>query len=146
MTKQQKRGPDPLPVKIRGQVFPTAKAAAAHFKVNISTVYHAIADGRADTIGLGRGNYPKDRRKSASAREIKIGGKTYPSMAAASKALGFHPQYIRHVMRVGKDQARARVLRAAMAASAQATGGAMKMSEMVDSSQCGSWAKQKRTV
>lgn len=126
MTKKRKRGADPMPVKIRGQVFPSAAAAAAHFKVDETTVYHAIADGKADTIGLGRGNYPKDRRRNGSAREVAIGGKTYRCIADASEALGFSRTYLAKALRLGGPQAKANVLRAAMAASAAATARAAK--------------------
>lgn len=135
-----------MPVMIRGEVFPSAAAAADHFGIDVTTVYGAVANGRADQIGLGRGKRPKENRKNGRAREFAIGGVTYPSMADASEALGFARNYLAKTLRVGKERAKARVLRAAMAASASATSRALKASEMADSSQCGTWHKQKRAA
>lgn len=52
--------PPPLKsVTVRGQYFKSVAICAAHFNVNISTVYTAIRNEYPDGIGLGRGKRRK---------------------------------------------------------------------------------------
>lgn len=106
-------GVEPMRVRIAGRDFETAKAAAAHFGVHTSAVYAAIRDGDPDRVARPAVYNPwKSRRFS-------IGGLTFPSMSAASRALGFTDEYIAQVMRRGSERGRERILAAAMAYVAQ---------------------------
>ena len=51
-------GPEPLPVRVRGTIYPSARAAAEAIGVTPSTVYSALMRGREDYIGSrNRNNY-----------------------------------------------------------------------------------------
>ena len=113
-------------VSIRGQEFPSARAAADHFGVAISTVRWALAAGRIDHVGLGRGSRPRESRAAPKARPITIGGIRFASLQAASAALGFNPKYLAKALRVGKERARARVAAAALAFVAKRENRALK--------------------
>ena len=72
--------PVKIPVKIRGVVYPTQRAAAKALGVSPQTVHHALERGTEDNIGLGRQNN--------NARPVTIDGVTYRSRAEAARRLG----------------------------------------------------------
>lgn len=57
------KGVTPYPVMVRGQVFPSAKACAEHFGLSAYTVRELVNEGRADSIGIGRGNWKRPTKK-----------------------------------------------------------------------------------
>lgn len=68
---------------VRGEVFPTAAAAAARFGVSADTVRIAARKGTLHRVGTGAvGSEPFP---------VRIRGVVYPSARAAAKALGVSP-------------------------------------------------------
>ena len=82
-----KRGPIEMPIRVRGKVYPSAKAAAKALGVARSTIYNLNIRGRIDSAGTGvgakKGNIPHN------AKPLKIGPVEFPSHAAAARALGY---------------------------------------------------------
>lgn len=99
-------GAEPMPVWIRGQDFTSAKDAAAHFGVTTGAVYRAINEGRAERFLL-------PRRGGARSKPVTVAGRKFPSMAEASRALGFSQTYISRVLRNGSVASIQRVIEAA---------------------------------
>ena len=67
-------------LKVRGTVYPDTAAAAKGEGVSQEAVYYAIRNNSLDRLGLGtRGPQPYP---------VCIGARTYPSVKAASHALG----------------------------------------------------------
>lgn len=107
-------GTEPLPVRIAGQEFESAQAAAAHFGVAVGTVYSAVCDGDPDRIVR-----PK-RYNPWKSQPFSIGGLTFPSMREASRALGFKSEeYIAKAIKRGSRRGQERILAAAMAYAAR---------------------------
>jgi|GEM_PF-2498900 len=107
-------GPEPMRVLIAGQVFDDVHAAAAHFRVQPMTVYAAIADGDPDRIARPAVYNPW------KSQPFTIGSLTFPSMRAASRALGFKSEeYIAKVVKCGSKKGREKILAAAMRYSMQ---------------------------
>lgn len=103
-------GPEPMRVQIAGRVFDDVNVAAAHFGVQPMTVYAAISDGDPDRIARAQTYNPW------KARSFTIGKLTFPSMRAASRALGFSDEeYIAKALKRGSKRGRERILAAAMA-------------------------------
>ena len=75
-------------VEIRGQRFPTVRAAAAAMNVTEEAIYSALARGRMDMVGLG----------TTKKRPVTIEGVHFPTMAAAAKALGFSSSHFKRVI------------------------------------------------
>lgn len=114
-------GVEPMRVRIAGKDFKNVAAAAKHFGVERGTVYSAISDGDPDRIARPQAYNPW------RSKPFKIGDLTFPSMSAASRALGFKSDnYIALVMLRGSRKGREKILAAAMsyAASANCSGGA----------------------
>lgn len=84
-------------VTIRGVTYPTVRAAADAFGVSSSYVYKAVTEGRQDSIGIGIGNWRKPRNRFDGNRVVLF-GVGFPSMTAASLALGFKDHYVRGVL------------------------------------------------
>ena len=107
-------GVEPMPVRIRGQVYPSAKVAAQALGVRVSAIYMAMAKGREDALGLPR------RYNGAKSKEFSIGGLSFPSQNAASRALGFrNPEYVTRVLQRQSASGFERILGAAMAYAAK---------------------------
>ena len=70
-----------LPVKIRGVVYPSAKAAGEALGVSPKTIHGAIRRGREDFVGNGTGN----------PMPINVRGVTYADAKEAAQALGVEP-------------------------------------------------------
>lgn len=92
-------------VEVRGKVYKDVPTAARALKVKKDSVYCSIVRGTTDTLGRGRGNRT-NRRGGRPAKEFKIGSTLFPSMSAASRALGFNSRYIQLVLSKGKKRAR----------------------------------------
>ena len=80
-------------VKIRGITYETVREAAAAHNVTRSYVYDAIERGREDIIGIGIGN--REPNGKFVKNQVTLYGVTFPSMKAASLALGFNKHYVR---------------------------------------------------
>lgn len=120
----------PMPIMIRGVRYDSARAAAAANGVSEGAVYTALSKGCINRVGLGRG-------PGNNAKPFRAGRLTWPSMAAASRALGFHPGYIGQVFRVGGRTAKTRILAAAMAYEARQIIGAARVPDRGEGSQSG---------
>lgn len=81
-------------VRIRGVTYETVREAAQAHAVSESYIYRLMTEGRQDTIGMGMGNWRKPRDKF-NGNKIVLHGVEFPSMTAASLALGFKGHYIR---------------------------------------------------
>lgn len=103
-----RRGPDLMPVRIRGVVYPSAKAAAVALGVKVGAVYQALSRNRLDLVGLPREYNPR------RSHPFSIAGMSWPSKAAASRALGFGPCYIAHALKIGSRVRQEKILAAAM--------------------------------
>jgi len=91
MSEKRKGGPKPYPVRVRGVDFESVKACAAHFGISVHTIYAALNEGNADSIGLGKG-----RNKA-----ITIGGIDFPSMQDASFFVGRSRSYVSSILKRG---------------------------------------------
>lgn len=107
-------GPEPMRVRIAGKDFEDVNAAAAHFGVQPGTVYSAICDGDPDRVARPAVYNPW------KSKPFTIGGLTFPSMRAASRALGFKDEeFIAKAVKRGSRRGRERILAAAMTYVAQ---------------------------
>lgn len=86
-------------VKIRGVTYETVREAAAAHNVTRSYVYDAIERGREDIIGIGIGN--REPNGKFVKNQVTLYGVTFPSMKAASLALGFNKHYVRGALTTG---------------------------------------------
>jgi len=75
-------------VEIRGQRFPTVRAAAEAMNVTEEAVYSALARGRMDMVGLG----------TTKKRPVTIEGVHFPTMAAAARALGYSSSHFKRII------------------------------------------------
>ena len=102
-------GPEPMRVLIAGVEFADARAAAAHYGVQVNTVLSAVCDGDPDRIARPR------RYNPARSQPITIGGLSFPSKSAASRALGFKDrEFVAKALKQGSKKGRERILAAAM--------------------------------
>lgn len=82
--------PEPMPVKIRGRVYSSAREAAKKLGVKPITVWTALKRGRPDSVGLGPGHRPPASRKGGREKiPVAIGPLRYESIAAAARDLGY---------------------------------------------------------
>ena len=86
-------------IKIRGVTYPSVKAAAEAHDVRIDAIYSALNRGKIDAVGTG-----KCRKK-----KITLKGFTFPSISAASVALGFGRTYLGKALVNGSEISRNRV-------------------------------------
>ena len=75
-------------IKIRGVTYISVRAAAASLGVTKDAIYSALNRGVIDLVGLGH----------TQSQPIDLGGISFPSMSAASVALGFNRSFVRWVM------------------------------------------------
>ena len=95
---------------IRGVTYDSVAAAADALGVSQNTIYGARRRGTLDHVGLGRGNH-RNNLGHGGAKPFTIGEHTWPSMAVASIALGYHRDHIGNVMRKGSDAQRRALVR-----------------------------------
>lgn len=111
-----------MPVEVRGTVYPSAQSAASALNVSDKAVYQAIGRGTTHLLGLNANRSIPHSAHKARSRPITLGGMSFPSQRAASRALGFHKEYIGRVLRgdvSNPKQARQRILAAAMRLNAE---------------------------
>lgn len=89
-------------IKIRGVTYPNARAAAEAHDVKIDAIYSALNRGKIDAVGTG-----KCRKK-----KITLNGFTFPSISAASVALGFGRTYLGKALVNGSEISQKRVANA----------------------------------
>lgn len=118
--------PDLMRVTVRGVTYGSAKEAAKALGVAKSTVYSALCRGNPDSLGLRRGTRPPESRKSGRGKEITIGGITFPSISAASEALGFRKKYLAVALVKGRSVTKGRIAAAAMRWTAKQEMAAMR--------------------
>lgn len=109
-------GPEPMPVRVRGKLYPDAGAAAKALGLTRPAIYAAISEAREDRVGLA------PVYNVARSKPITIAGMAFPSMASASRALGFQPGFIAKALKRGSKRGQERILAAAMALKAQMDG------------------------
>jgi len=80
-----------MQVDVRGEIYPSVKAAAETQGVTINAVYSALNRGNIDKLGLGK----------ARKKPIDVYGVLFPSMTAAALALNFKRGYLSTVLRRG---------------------------------------------
>lgn len=105
------------PVAKGGKVFQSGAEAAKHLGAAPNTIsYHLSRHGNLDRLGA------RDRRyKGGNKKPITIGPETYPSQAAAARALGTHEAYLSRLIRRGRlDLLIGKALRKGMARDAAA--------------------------
>ena len=100
-------------VEVRGKIYKDVPTAAKKLGVAPATVYCAVSRRTTETLGLGKGNRT-NRRGGIPPKPITLGGTTFPSMAAASVALGYKRRYVQQVLTKGKKRSRQNLIRAAM--------------------------------
>lgn len=98
-------------VSVRGSIYESVAEAAEALGVSASTVRSAIARGTTDTIGMGGGN---PRGAMPHAKPVTIGPVIFPSMRAASAALGMAANYVHLVTARGGTAAREALVRRVM--------------------------------
>lgn len=70
------------PVRIRGVIYPSQRAAALAIGVNVGTIANALDAGRIDEVGLGI------RRGGQPCKPCVYRGRSYPSRKAAALDCG----------------------------------------------------------
>lgn len=91
-----------MKVSIRGRVFASVYAAAEHFSVDPSTIYHALREGREDYIGLGTGKRRKGdygQRGGSNPTQLTLGAYHFHSIGEAERQLGFSKKYLSKLLR-----------------------------------------------
>lgn len=96
------------PTKIREHVFPSVTAAAEHFGATPSAISMANRRGRLNQVGMGS-------KGPGKSRKVSIAGRSYRSMAQASRDLGFHEDYLSTSLRLGRKSSVLKVAEAALA-------------------------------
>jgi biotin operon repressor len=88
----------PIPVRVRGTVFPSLKAAGDALGVSSAAIWLAIEEGREDTVGL--------HTKAKLWKPCTINGQTFVSRAAAAAALGVTGPAISTAISAGRGYVR----------------------------------------
>ncbi|EBA11774.1 hypothetical protein RCCS2_17636 [Roseobacter sp. CCS2] len=101
-------GSDPMPVRVRGNLFDRPAQAAAHYDVCIDHVYRHIAAGAPDRIGL------DNERGQYRAKAVTIGPVSFRSRAEASRKLGLGKDYVSRAMTRNSKRMLETVIAAAM--------------------------------
>lgn len=80
---------NPMPVRVRGRVFPSIEACAKHFNLHPKTVRNQLHAGNIDKVGLGRGKNPGAARFGANprSRPVVLFGTEFPSLCRAAGLL-----------------------------------------------------------
>lgn len=90
-----------MPVFVGGKHFASAHEAATHFGVSVSHIYVTLCRGNPDTVGKGKGYKPPGNPNYGGGRSkrLKLGRHTFPSVAAAARAMGWLPDRLERVLR-----------------------------------------------
>lgn len=102
LSMQSKKQRQKMLIKIRGVTYPNARAAAEAHDVRVDAIYSALNRGKIDAVGTG-----KCRKK-----KITLNGFTFPSISAASVALGFGRTYLGKALVNGSEISQKRVANA----------------------------------
>jgi hypothetical protein len=89
-------------IKIRGATYPSVKTAAEAEGVTANAIYSALNRGNIDTVGMGK----------SQPQPVELDGIAFPSIRAASLALGFSRTYLGKVLSKGGDKSYAKLLAA----------------------------------
>jgi len=92
---RKQHGCTPMRTNINGEIFESAKAAAAAKGVAEVTIRVAIDKGREQFVGVGRS---RAHRVSSTDHPMEFGPLKFKSMSAASAALGMNKGYVRGVV------------------------------------------------
>jgi hypothetical protein len=103
-----RKRPHEMQIRIRGQLYPDAGAAAKACGVGRSAVYAAIYRGELDRLGL------PPRHAINNARVFSAGGHSWPSEAAACRDLGLRPDFVCRMRQRNSEPMRARLMAALM--------------------------------
>lgn len=91
------------PVRVRGQTFPDFDACARHFDVHYKVVAQLVAQGRADQIGLGRGNWKRDPdMPHGKGKPCRVGGRVFRSRRMVSLTFGVSRKVVDYFLN-GRD-------------------------------------------
>ena len=116
-------GWEPNPVRIRGVVYGSASEAAQALGVARGTVYAAAERGTLDRVGCGTGGVGNSGK--VRSQPVVIGGLSFESKSAASRAIGRHPSYVGRVMHGGTRAERERMVADFMVLKAKSDTAAM---------------------
>jgi hypothetical protein len=75
-----------MTIEVRGRTFRSAQACADHFGVRRAVVYNALDKGKLEKLGLGH--------RHGQRRPFVYKDLSWPSQAAASRALGLNSRYV----------------------------------------------------
>lgn len=93
-----------MTVQVRGMIFESVPECAKYFGVHKDRVYSALAKGRADSLGLGVGNYVRTKPPAPRGKPVVLATGTFRSMSEASRDLGMNRDFIcQKVKRKGAD-------------------------------------------
>lgn len=101
------------PVTIRGELYPSQKAAAKALGLVPSAIAQSLLrNGHCDKVGIGNGRVGNTNARS---HPVRIGNLQFRSQLGAARALGVHRSLVRRYI-VGdlKQAGKERLLRAAM--------------------------------
>lgn len=88
----------PVPVRVRGMLFPSLTAAARHLGISVAAVWIAIEEGREDSVGL--------NSKPKLWKSCHINGIHFISRTAAAAALGVTRAAISRAIASGRGHVR----------------------------------------
>ena len=122
-----------VPVRIRGEVYPSITAAAHAFGVKPCTVSSQLARyGCADGVGLGCTS-PRHNATGHHVKPVAIHGRSFPSIKAAADHFGVSYSWLyKALTKDSPSNWRDRLLSALMAADARKTHAALKDADMID--------------
>lgn len=122
-----------VPVRIRGEVYPSITAAAHAFRVKPSTVSSQLARyGTADGVGLGCKS-PRHNSTGHHVKPVMILGRDFPSIKAASDFFGVSYSWLyKALTKDSPSNWHDRLLASLMAADARRTAAALKSADMTD--------------
>lgn len=101
------------PVTIRGELYPSQKAAADALGLVPSAIAQSLLrNGHCDNVGIGNA---RAGNTNAPSRPVRIGNLQFRSQLGAAKALGVHRSLVRRfILGELKQAGKERLLRAAM--------------------------------
>jgi len=122
-----------VPVRIRGNVYPSVTAAAKAFRVKPSTVSSQLARyGTADGVGLGCKS-PRHNSTGHHVKPVVILGRAFPSIKAASDFFGVSYSWLyKALTKDSPSNWQDRLLAALMAVDARKAAAALKRADMTD--------------
>lgn len=127
-------GAGPMPVRIRGKLYPSAAEAARKLGVTANTVHTMISTGREDFIGFGRKRSHRKRTTATpgNAKEVRLGQFVWPSICAAVRDLDTTRDIIHGIVRRNDTAKLLRLLMARDARKAEEARKAARKAELRD--------------